>query len=320
MTKAFITDLTEGTTIASFYLAKNIQTASKKSGESYLKLVLSDKTGQTAAVYWDPVTDETREIKEGDVVKVQVQVGNYQGTRQLTVQRLLKAMPDEVTIEDYLPRSTQDPEAMLAKLDGLVGGLTNPDLKALLAKMFGTPALRSAYAAAPGAMHLHHAVLGGLLEHSLSTAETCEFLAGHYPAIDRDLLLAAALVHDIGKIKELAWDRLFAHTDPGNLLGHITLGTMAIEKFIASLPEFPAELTMNLLHCVLSHHGKKEWGSPVEPATLEALVLHRAEDLDSKVAAFLTHAETAPDPQHEGWTLWNKQFGRSLRLPLAKAA
>lgn len=318
MDKAFITDLTDGMTTASFFLAKNIQTASRKNGEPYLKLILADRSGQAQAVYWEPLTDETRGIKDGDIVKVQVQVGTYQGARQLTIQRLRKATPEEVALEDFLPRSAQDPQALLGKLDALVAGFTNPHLRGLLAGVFTHPPTRAAFAAAPGGVQNHHAALGGLLEHSMSTATICDFLATHYPTVDRELLIAAAILHDLGKTREMAWERVFTYTDSGRLIGHITLGASMVGDLIREMADFPEVLATHLLHCILSHHGSKEWGSPIEPMTLEAIILHDAENLDSKVATVLAHAEASPDPQHEGWTTWSKPLSRYLRLPSAE--
>jgi 3'-5' exoribonuclease len=150
------------------------------------------------------------------------------------------------------------------------------------------------------------------LEHTLSVVGLCRLLADYYPAVDRDLLLTAAMLHDVGKIQELTWDRVFDYTDAGRLLGHITLAAILVEERIRAIPGFPEELAQRLLHCILSHHGELEWGSPKRPKTLEALVLHYAEDLDGKVNAFLNFAQSHPDPQHPGWTQFNRTLDRFL--------
>jgi len=201
---------------------------------------------------------------------------------------------------------------MLAAVDATVEAIGEPHLKRLLREFFVDPTTRAAFSTAPAAKAIHHAVLGGLLEHTVSVVGLCRLLADYYPAVNRDLLLTAAILHDLGKIKELTWDRVFDYTDPGRLLGHITLGALMVEERIRAIPDFPAALANSLLHCILSHHGELEWGSPKRPKTLEAIVLHYAENLDGKVNAFQGFAKRYPDPQHPGWTQFNKALDRYL--------
>jgi 3'-5' exoribonuclease len=182
----------------------------------------------------------------------------------------------------------------------------------LLADLFADPAFADAFGMAPAAKHIHHAVLGGLLEHTASVVGLCRLLAEYYPALNRDLLLAAAILHDVGKVRELSWDRVFDYTDAGRLVGHITLGVLLVEERIRAIPDFPPALAQTLIHCILSHHGELAWGSPKRPKTLEAMALHYAEDLDGKVNAFLAFAQRYPDPQHPGWTQFNKTLDRYL--------
>ncbi len=312
MAKAFIADLLEGQPVTSFFLAKQVQVRQRRSGEPYLSLVLADRTGELPAVMWEGVDESVRGLADGDIVKVQAVLGSYHGEPQLTVTRARKAGPDEISPDDYLPRSERDPSAMLAALDGAVEEVGEPHLRQLLRDIFADPATRAAFSVAPAAKAIHHAVLGGLLEHTVSVVGLCRLLADYYPAVNRDLLLAAAMVHDLGKVKELAWDRVFDYTDPGRLLGHITLGALMVEERVRAIPDFPAALGNSLLHCILSHHGELEWGSPKRPKTLEAIVLHYAENLDGKVSSFLSFAKRYPDPQHPGWTLFNKALDRYL--------
>ncbi len=312
MGKLFVADLIEGEPVTSFFLAKQVQVRQRRSGEPYLSLLLADRTGDVAAVMWEGVEEAGKELNDGDIVKVQGLLGTYQRERQLTITRLRRASPEEIALEDYLPRSGQDPAALLTRLREVVDGMGEPHLQGLLRDLLGDAAFLAAFTAAPAAKSIHHAVLGGLLEHTASVVGLCRLLAEYYPALDRDLLLAAAILHDVGKVRELTWERVFDYTDAGRLLGHITLGAILVEERIRAIADFPEALAQRLLHCILSHHGELEWGSPRRPKTLEALVLHYAEDLDGKVNSFLSFAQSHPDPQHPGWTQFNKALDRYL--------
>jgi len=312
MDKVFVIDLVEGEPVTSFFLAKQVQVRQRRSGEPFLSLVLGDRTGEVAAVMWEGVEEASKALTEGDIVKVQGMLGTYQRERQITVTRLRKALPEEILPEDYLPRSQQDPAALLARLREAAEEMGEPSLKRLLRDLLADETFMAAFIAAPAAKSIHHAVLGGLLEHTVSVVGLCRLLAEYYPAADRDLLLAAAILHDVGKVRELTWDRVFDYSDAGRLLGHITLGALLVQERIRGIPDFPEELAQRLLHCILSHHGELEWGSPRRPKTLEALILHYAEDLDGKVNSFLSFVETHPDPQHPGWTQFNKALDRYL--------
>jgi 3'-5' exoribonuclease len=312
MGKTFIADLIEGDSVTSFFLVKQAQVRQRRSGDPYLSMVLGDRTGEMAAVMWEGVQEASKELVEGDIVKVQGLLGTYQGDRQLTITRLRKAAPEEVAPEDYLPRSLEDPVGLIARLQETVDGMVEPYLKGLLRDLLADEGFMTDFTVAPAAKTIHHAALGGLLEHTASVVGLCRVLADYYPAVDRDLLLAAAMLHDVGKVRELTWNRVFDYTDAGRLLGHITLGALLVEARIREIPDFPEGLAQRLLHCILSHHGELEWGSPRRPKTLEALVLHYAEDLDGKVNSFLGFAQQHADPQHPGWTQFNKALDRYL--------
>jgi 3'-5' exoribonuclease len=312
MAKVFVADLVEGEAVTSFFLAKQIQVRQRKRGEAFLTLTLADRTGEVAAVLWEGAEEASRELEEGDIVKVQGTLGEYQGGRQLTLARLRKAAPGEVSLDEYLPRSDKDPNQLLGELKRTVDEMRNPHLQRLLQGLLADPVLVQAWITAPAAKGIHHAVLGGLLEHTASVVGLCALLADYYPALDRDLLLAAAMLHDLGKVRELTWDRVFDYTDAGRLLGHITLGTLLVEERIRAIPDFPEATAQRLLHCILSHHGELEWGSPKRPKTLEALVLHYAEDMDGKINGFLSFSRTSPDPRRPGWTQFNRGLDRYL--------
>ena len=312
MAKTFIAELPEGQAVTSYFMAKQVQVRQRRSGEPYLTMVLADRSGELSAVMWEGVDDLAKSLADGDIVKVQAVLGAYRGERQLTVNRVRKAESDEVTLDDFLPRTERDTTVLLAALDEAIEAIGEPHLKRLLQELFSDPSVRGAFSAAPAAKAIHHAVLGGLLEHTVSVVGLCRLLADYYPAVNRDLLVTAAILHDLGKVEELTWDRGFDYTDAGRLLGHITLGALRTQERIRSIPGFPVDLANSVLHCILSHHGELEWGSPKRPKTLEAIVLHYAENLDGKVASFQSFARRYPDPQHPGWTQFNKALDRYL--------
>jgi 3'-5' exoribonuclease len=312
MTKIFVGELKDGESITSFFMATQVQLRQRRRGEAFLTLTLADRTGEISAVMWDGAAEAARDLGDGDILKIHGTVGTYHGERQVTVARLRKATAEEASLEDYLPRSEKDPNQLLGELKLAVDQMRNPHLRQLLEGLLADPLIVQAWMAAPAAKGIHHAMLGGLLEHTASVVGLCRLLADYYPVVDRDMLLAAAMLHDLGKIRELTWERAFDYTDAGRLLGHIALGALLVEERIRAIPGFPVPLAQRLLHCILSHHGELAWGSPKRPKTLEAMVLHYAEDLDGKINGFLAFSRTAPDPQRPGWTQYNRSLDRYL--------
>jgi 3'-5' exoribonuclease len=308
-----VKDLKLNDTVTSFFLVRNPQHRLRKTGEPFLTLLLADQTGEIPAVLWEDLEGVGERVREGDLVKVQGVVGSYQGEMQLTIQRLRVAREGEAALEDFLPATEADVGWMLIFLQDTIQGFTNEPLKRLLSRIIEREDFRAAFAAAPAAKGLHHAYLGGLLEHTVSVVQLCQIIASHYgDVIDNDLLLASAILHDVGKIFELTWERGFDYSDEGRLLGHITQGAMFVEEQIREIPEFPPRLRMELLHNILSHHGQYEWGSPRRPKTVEALILHAVENLDGKVNLFLKLVKQSPDPHREGWTVFHRSFERPL--------
>ncbi|HET7853754.1 MAG TPA: HD domain-containing protein [Candidatus Methylomirabilis sp.] len=308
-----VKDLKLNEPVTSFFQVRNPQRRLRKTGEPFLTLVLADGTGELPAVLWEDVEGVGEQIREGDLVKVQGMVGSYQGELQLTIQRLRVARDGEAALADFLPTTEADVTWMLAFLHETIHGFTNEPLKRLLTRIFEDEGFRGAFAAAPAAKELHHAYLGGLLEHTVSVVKLCDAIAAHYGGtVDRDLLLASAILHDVGKIYELTWERGFDYSDAGRLLGHITQGVLFVEEQIEQIPEFPPGLRMELLHNILSHHGEYEWGSPRRPKTVEAMILHAVENLDGKINLFLKLATHHPDPYREGWTVFHRSFERPL--------
>lgn len=308
-----VKDLKLNETVTSFFLIRNPQHRLRKTGEPFLTLLVADQTGELPAVMWEDLEGVGERIREGDLVKVQGVVGSYQGEMQLTIHRLRPAREGEAALEDFLPTTEADVTSLLAFLQETVNTFTTQPLNQLLSRILEGEGFREAFAVAPAAKGLHHAYLGGLLEHTVSVVKLCETIAAHYgEVVDRDLLLASAILHDVGKIFELTWDRGFDYSDEGRLLGHITQGVLFVEEQILQIPDFPPPVRMELLHNILSHHGQYEWGSPRRPKTLEALILHAVENLDGKVNLFLKLAKRHPDPHREGWTIFHRSFERPL--------
>lgn len=309
---AYVRDLQVNDKVADFFVVRSKSLRPRKSGEPFLSLVLGDVSGAIPAIMWDGFAAVEPRLGEGDFVKVQGVVGLYQDQNQLVLQKLRLAQPAEVDLADFVPRTTKDVDALSAALREAAASLENPHLRALLAAFLEDEAFAGRLAAAPGAKGIHHAYLGGLLEHTLSVVQVCDRMARHYPGVDRDLLLASAILHDIGKVQELSWEGAFDYSDAGRLLGHITLGALMIEARLRGLPGFPESLRLRLLHAILSHHGELALGSPKEPMTLEALILHHVEDLDAKVEIVQRALAEQRDPKRQRWTTYHKTLERFL--------
>lgn len=282
----------EGKAFDSFFLVLTKQQRTTKQNKPYLSLTLGDKKGQIEGRVWelgDPRIAKT--FERGDIVKVRGSVSRYDDRAQVKVDQLRKALDGEADKMDMLPATTCDVAALWNALQAVVASVANPDLKRLLEALVDDPVLAQAYRQAPAARQLHHAWLGGLLEHVVSLLGLADRVASHYPMLDRDLLVTGVILHDIGKIRELSWDTGFDYTVEGVLLGHIQMGVDLAEKTIAGLPEFPDRLRTLVLHMILSHHGKLEFGSPKLPMIPEALVLNFVDDLDAKMQAMASEFE-----------------------------
>ncbi|MGA9062732.1 MAG: OB-fold nucleic acid binding domain-containing protein [Terracidiphilus sp.] len=295
MKDIYIADLTgfdEGRLFDSFFLVLAKQQRTTKQNKPYLNLTLGDKTGQIEARVWDPGDPRiVKDFERGDLVKVRGSVSRYDDRAQVKVDQLRKALAGETDKMDMLPATSADVGELWSRLEASVESVANPDLKRLLKALLADPAIAQAYREAPAARQLHHAWLGGLLEHVVSLLGLADRVAAHYPMLDRDLLITGVVLHDIGKIRELTWETGFDYTVEGVLLGHIQMGIDLVEKTIASLPDFPGRLRALVLHMVLSHHGKLEFGSPKLPMIPEALVLNFLDDLDAKMQAMASEFE-----------------------------
>ncbi|MFZ0305375.1 MAG: HD domain-containing protein [Terracidiphilus sp.] len=319
MKDIYIADLAafdEGRTFDGFFLVLSKQQRSTKTNKPYLNLTLGDKTGQIEARVWDPTDPRIAKVfNQGDIVKVRGCATRFDERNQLKVEQLRLAAPNEVEKADLLPATTHDVGQMWGQLEATIDGFAHPDLKRLLKALLADPAIAQAYREAPAARQLHHAWLGGLLEHVISLLGLAERVAAHYTMLDRDLLLSGVILHDIGKIRELTWDVGFDYSVEGILLGHIQMGVDLVEKTIAGLPGFPERLRALVVHMILSHHGKLEFGSPKLPMIPEALALNFVDDLDAKMQAMKSEFEKCaregrPADELTGkvWALDNRQL------------
>jgi 3'-5' exoribonuclease len=297
--------------ITTSFLVRSKEIRQKKTGEPYLSLLLGDRTGQVDAKMWDNVTDKMVDsFDRDDFVKVKGLVQIFQNRPQLTIHNVQRMDESEIDFADYFPSSRRDPEEMWTELRTTVAAIGNPHLKALVEALLDDEDVARRYRRAPAAKQIHHAYLGGLLEHVLSLCALARAVAAHYPNIDYDLLLTGVVLHDIGKIYELNYERGFSYSDDGQLLGHMTIALRMVADKLRGLPDFPPPLRTLVEHMVLSHHGQLEFGSPKVPQFPEALLLHYLDDMDSKMECMRALIEN--DRQVEGcFTTWSTPLERA---------
>jgi len=311
MKSAYISDLKPNQVITTTYLVHVKDVRQKKSGDPYLSLLLGDRTGEIDAKMWDNVADVMETFERDDFVKVKGLLQVFQNRLQLTIHKMSRVSDGDVDFADYFPASERDPEEMFRELRGIVEGIANPHLRALLDAFLEDEPLARKYRIAPAAKHVHHAYLGGLIEHVLSLCSLSRMMGGHYKYIDIDLLLTGVILHDVGKVAELTYDRSFGYSSEGQLVGHIGIGLRLLHEKLARLPEFPPKLAVLVEHMILSHHGEMEFGSPKVPQFAEALLLHHLDNLDSKMEC--VRALVAKDRVVEGhWTSYNASLDRSI--------
>jgi len=288
MKDIFIADLgrqDENKPFDSIYLVLSKQHRTTRSAKAYISLILGDNSGQIEARIWDPADNRiAADFNKGDVVKVRACCSKFEGVLQLKIDLLKKLGPSDYNRNDLLPATTYSVPELWQKLELAVAGFTDPWLQRLVVSLLADPVIREAFREAPAAKQLHHAWLGGLLEHVVSLLGLADKVVPHYPILMRDLVLTGVILHDLGKIRELAWSTGFEYTLEGTLLGHIQIGASMIEKQIDDIPGFPPRLKTLVLHTILSHHGKLEFGSPKLPMIPEALMLNFLDDMDAKMA------------------------------------
>jgi 3'-5' exoribonuclease len=276
----------------------------------YLTLILSDSSGQLLGRVWEGSEDVDAELVQGEVVKVHGEAETYLDRIQIRVLRVRPAKPEEYDWRDMLPSSPRDPQQMQADLQIFLDQVQNPHLRALLDVFFGDPDFLRLFTQAPAARRIHHAYLGGLIEHTLELLRLANTVLEIYPKMDHDLLLTGAMLHDIGKVREYSWELDIDYTTEGRLVGHIVMGDEMVNQAQAGLPDFPPELALRLRHMLLAHHGRYEWGSPRRPKSLEAIALHHLENLSAQLNRF--HLLLQDRPADQPWTAYDRMLGRQL--------
>ena len=308
----FIETLREGERINEIYLCKFKQAALTKSGKPYDNVILQDKTGTLDAKIWDPGSVGIDEFDAMDYVAVTGDVTSFQGNLQLSIKRVRKGGEGEYETENYLPVTDKDIDEMYREMMGYINSIKNPYLSKLLHMFFDDEAFAKAFKFHSAAKSVHHGFVGGLLEHTVSVTRNCNYFAENYPFLNRDLLLTAAMFHDIGKLKELSTFPENDYTDAGQLLGHIMIGAEWIGDKIREIDGFPVVLANELKHCILAHHGELEYGSPKKPALVEALALSFADNLDAKMETVREILAGVPENNLQ-WQGFNRLLDSNIR-------
>src|SRR5882757_2079254 len=313
MKTGFVTELLSEQSITTFFLVHEKEVRNTREGRAYLRLELGDRSGTIEARMWDQFETIAKDVNRDDFVKVQGRVEVYRNRPQLAIVQVRVARPDEIDIADYLPHTPFDVEKMWADLLAYANSLQNPWLKELVLQVITDPGTAKCYKRAPAAKVMHHAYMGGLLEHVVGLCGMAKLVAGHYPELDADLLLTAAILHDVGKLDELCYERAIGYTVEGQLLGHIVMELETVSKAMDAIESFPANLKIVVQHLLISHHGQYDFGSPKLPMIREALAFHYMDDLDSKLAA--VRAALALDTGEPEWSAYSGALGRKfLRL------
>lgn len=307
--KKFVADIKDRDQVDSIFLVKEKITAMAKNGKPYLTLRLMDKTGEVDAKIWDNIDKIATLFDKDDFLSIRSKASVYLGKMQLIISELNRIPEESVVLADFLPETDRSIKEMEEELFALVASIADPYLKSLLQSFFSDTELFTLYRVAPAAKGMHHVYLGGLLEHSLAVARLADQVVPLYSDLNRDLLIAGALLHDVGKVREMTYMRSFDYTDEGKLIGHITIGVEMLHEKIMAIAGFPLELSMLLKHMILSHHGQYEFGSPKRPKTIEATILNYLDDLDSKINGIRTHIrkETASESR---WTAYHRLYDR----------
>lgn len=312
MKSVFVADIRENQPVDSLFLVTAKNHGVTKGGNGYLTLRLLDRSGEIEGRVWERAEDLGRGFDKNDFVRVRGHATLYQGKIQLRVQDIAKVEEGEIDAGDFLPKSQYDPEAMAEELKAILRGMKNTHLLALAEAFFADEALMELFKRAPAGKSIHHAYLGGLLEHTLSLLKLMLKVVENYRGIDVDLLLMGGFLHDIGKIYEFSFERAVEYTDQGQLLGHLVMEVEIVGEKIRSLPDFPEELALLIKHMLVSHHGSLEFGSPRMPQTVEAVILHYLDDLDGKIQSIQNLMEKE---QGSKWTSFHRGYGRSFFKP-----
>ncbi|MBE5832219.1 MAG: HD domain-containing protein [Butyrivibrio sp.] len=306
----FIKDMKAGDRVADIYMCKHKLIATTKNGKEYFSVTLQDKTGTVDAKVWEPYSDGIDEFDDTDYIDVFGEVTSFNGALQINVKRARKCHEGEYDPALYLPVSSKNIDEMFKELLSIIAGIKNPYLKQLLEEFFiKDEKLITAFKKSSAAKTVHHGFIGGLLEHTLSVTKLCDYYCTSYPKLNRDLLLTAAILHDIAKTRELSLFPVNDYTDEGQFIGHIVMGAEMVGVKAALIPGFPDLLKQQLQHCILAHHGEFEYGSPKKPSIMEAVALNLADNTDAKMETF---TELLDNVQEPGWQGYNKFFETNI--------
>jgi 3'-5' exoribonuclease len=316
MARRFVQKLTDGEALDEVFLVTEKQLRANRNGNLYLQVELRDRTGAISARLWNAGEHLFRSFDEGDFLQIKGKVQLFQGSLQVILSHLERVAPDKVALADFLPHTEHDVSKLLERLRGLLMKMTNPHLRALIECFLMDEAFVTDFCKVPAGIRNHHAYLGGLLEHVVQLLEVADRVLPLYPELDRDLLLAGIFLHDIGKVRELSYGRVFSYTDEGQLIGHLIIGVEMLNEKAAKVPDltgepFPAEQLLRLKHMILSHHGSYEFGSPKLPMTPEAIALHCLDNLDAKVHSFTRDIRDDRN-QSSAWTPFSQGLQRRL--------
>ena len=312
--KTFIDEIKENDAIDSFFLVREKTSGLAKTGNTYLKLKLGDRSGEIEGRIWTSVETVNLSFDRDDFVRVKGKAVSFQEHLQINIAHIERMGEEEVEVSDFFPKTERDVEEMMTSLTEAAQQVKNPHLSQLLRLFWEDRAFIERFKAAPASKSIHHSYLGGLLEHTLSLAQLVLKNAGHYSGLNQDLLLTGSILHDLGKIDELSYRRSLDYSDEGRLLGHIILGLERIEEKIRQLPDFPRDLATVVKHLILSHHGQDIWGSPKKPMTLEAVMLHYLDDLDAKINGIQQFLK-AHLPEGAKWSAYHRIFEQSFYAP-----
>lgn len=316
MSRRSVQILADGETIDEVFLVTDKQLRANKNGNLYLQVEVRDRTGSMSARFWNATEQQFRTFEEGDFLRIKGKVQLFQGSMQIIFTQFDRVHPSQVVLSDFLPRTEQDVDRLFERLRGFLLRLTNPHLRALAECFLMDEAFTHAFCQVPAGIRNHHAYLGGLLEHVVTLLDGADRLLPLYPELNRDLLIMGIFLHDVGKVRELSFDRVFGYTDEGQLVGHIVIGVEMLDQISAKVPDltgepFPAELLLRLKHMILSHHGTYEFGSPRLPMTPEAIALHHLDNFDAKVHSFTRDIREDRNGT-SAWTPYNQNTQRRL--------
>jgi len=303
----WVSDIKDNDQVRGQYLVKSKRMGTTKKGDPFLSLTLADRSGDIEARVWERANVLSSLFSEGGIVEIEATAGSYRGEVQLTLSDL-KAVKEVHDPSLFIEVARQDVPKMMLSLRELLRKIENPEIKSLIDRFLSDSSFIHLFKKAPAAKNFHHSTLGGLLEHTLSVCRLALLVAEHYPELHRDLLVAGAFLHDIGKVRELGVETSIDYTDEGRLIGHLSLGVSMLDEKLAAMKDFPGEIALRLKHLILSHHGEYEFGSPKKPAFLEAFALHLIDDLDAKINGLGRFIEK--DRQEGSWTEFNRLFER----------